>query len=250
MRRKNGTPCQRQLSISSLIAANVSVRESAQRPALRDTQGSTGRRCSPCPYCPSTTFFGVIALIDRSAFTFSWRMNSAVIIAGTSMATSATSCVPWFWMMSRTAPACLVVRRASLDPQLLRDRDLHALDMVAIPQRLEHRVREAENEQILNGLFAEVVVDAIDLRLVEVLVDELVQRLGRLQIATERLLDDEARPVFRAVAGAGGAAGRARFAESLDGRRKDVRRQRQVEDAVGRLAAVLLELRDACGERP
>ena len=72
----------------------------------------------------------------------------------------------------------LVVRRAPFDPEILGDGDLHALHVVAIPQRLEHRVRESEDEQVLDGLLAEVVVDAVDLRLVEVLVNELIQRLG------------------------------------------------------------------------
>ena len=63
----------------------------------------------------------------------------------------------------------LVVSRASFDTQLLRHGDLNALDMVAIPERLEEGVREAEDEQVLHRLLAEVVVDAVDLRLVEYL---------------------------------------------------------------------------------
>ena len=162
-------------------------------------------------------------------------MNSAVIIAGTSIATSAIELRAVILDDVAHRARLLVVRRASFDAQLLRHRDLHALDVIAIPQRLEHGVREAEDEQVLHRLLAEIVVDAVDLRLVEVFVDELIQRFGRLQIATERLLDDEARPVLGAVAVAGGAAAKSGVAEPLDRRRKYVRRKRQVEDAIRRL---------------
>ena len=61
----------------------------------------------------------------------------------------------------------LVERAATLDPDLLGDRDLHVVDVPAVPDRLEHPVREAEGQDVLHGLLAEVVVDAEDLRLVE-----------------------------------------------------------------------------------
>ena len=41
--------------------------------------------------------------------------------------------------------------------------DLHVVDVIAIPERLDDVVREAEDHQVLDGLFAEVVVDAVDL---------------------------------------------------------------------------------------
>jgi hypothetical protein len=37
----------------------------------------------------------------------------------------------------------------------------------SVPQRLEHAVGEAERQHVLDGLLAQVVVDAEDLRLVE-----------------------------------------------------------------------------------
>jgi hypothetical protein len=42
------------------------------------------------------------------------------------------------------------------------------VDVLAVPHRLEDAVGEAEDEKVLDGLLAEVVVDAVDLRLVEV----------------------------------------------------------------------------------
>ena len=74
-----------------------------------------------------------------------------------------------------------VVARAPLDADGLGRGDLHVIDVAPVPDRLEHAVGEAEHQQVLDGLLAEVVIDAEDLRLVEVLVQQRVQlaRAGR-----------------------------------------------------------------------
>ena len=64
-------------------------------------------------------------------------------------------------------PGVVVVARAALDPYVLGGRDLHAVDKVAVPHRLEQSVGEPEGHQVLNRLFAEVVVDPEDLGLPE-----------------------------------------------------------------------------------
>jgi hypothetical protein len=52
-----------------------------------------------------------------------------------------------------TDRACLLVEAAApLDAEALRHRDLHALDVVAVPDRLDERVREAEEEEVLHRL--------------------------------------------------------------------------------------------------
>ena len=56
---------------------------------------------------------------------------------------------------------------APLDADLLGDGDLHVVDVLAVPERLEEAVREAEDEEVLDRLLAEVVIDAEDLRLGE-----------------------------------------------------------------------------------
>src|SRR5215207_9912337 len=115
--------------------------------------------------------------------------------------------------------------------------------MVAVPQRLEHRVGEAEDEQVLHRLLAEVVVDAVDLLLVEPAVHERVELARRGEVAPERLLDDEARPALarRLV--------EPRLPERRDDRRKRGRRQREIEHAAADEAVLLLDLLDAPGER-
>ena len=86
----------------------------------------------------------------------------------------------------------LVERAATLHVERLRHRHLHAADVVAVPHRLEERVREAEHEEILDRFLAEVVVDAEDVVLGEHLVEGLVEVDRRLQVASERLLHHDA----------------------------------------------------------
>ncbi len=70
------------------------------------------------------------------------------------------------------------------------------IDIVSVPHVLKDAVSEPEHQDVLHRLFAEVVVDAEDLVFAEHLVHLVVQRLGRLQIMTERLLDNDADPIF------------------------------------------------------
>src|SRR5690349_18707071 len=88
----------------------------------------------------------------------------------------------------------LVELAASFDADLLGDGDLDVVDRLARPERLEEAVREPEDQEVLNGLFPEVVIDAEDLRFVERLRDGVVEHARARQIVTEGLLDDGARP--------------------------------------------------------
>ena len=56
---------------------------------------------------------------------------------------------------------------AALDAEILGHGDLHALDVIAVPDRLEEGVGEAEIEQVLDRFLAEIVVDAEDRLFVE-----------------------------------------------------------------------------------
>ena len=69
--------------------------------------------------------------------------------------------------MSRDRAGLLVERAAALDPERLGHRDLHVVDVAPVPERLEDAVAEPEDHQVADGLLAQVVVDAVDLRLVE-----------------------------------------------------------------------------------
>ena len=63
--------------------------------------------------------------------------------------------------------------------------------MVAVPDRLEEPVGEAEGQDVLGSLLAQEVVDPEDLLLIEYLVQLAVQPPGRGQVGAERLLHDD-----------------------------------------------------------
>ena len=56
----------------------------------------------------------------------------------------------------------LVEAGAARDRQRLGHVDLDVVDVVAVPDRLEEAVREAQREDVLDGLLAEEVVDPED----------------------------------------------------------------------------------------
>src|ERR1700680_1892959 len=81
----------------------------------------------------------------------------------------------------------------STDAELLRHRDLNAFNVIPVPHRFQERVREPKIQQILNRLFAEEMVDAIDRRLCKGLMKGPVECLRRGEVTAERLFDDHAR---------------------------------------------------------
>ena len=60
-----------------------------------------------------------------------------------------------------------IKRRPLLHAEALRGGDLNVIDVVAIPKRLEDAVPESQHQKILNRVFPQKMIDAIDLRLVE-----------------------------------------------------------------------------------
>ena len=57
-------------------------------------------------------------------------------------------------------PGLLVELAARSHPDRLRRADLDVFDVVPVPKRLENAVREAEHQDVLDRLLAEIVVDA------------------------------------------------------------------------------------------
>ena len=90
---------------------------------------------------------------------------------------------------------------AILDAEALGHRDLDAREVVAVPDRLEHRVREPQVEDLLQAHLPEVVVDPVELRLVDVLVQLGGERARGGEVVAERLLDDDARGLRQAGLG-------------------------------------------------
>src|ERR1700722_13058794 len=88
----------------------------------------------------------------------------------------------------------LVVKASTpLNAKVLRHRDLDALDVVPIPERLNKRVGEAECQHVVQCAFSEIVVDTKDVGLIENAEQDFVEFLSRCQIMSEGFLHDDAR---------------------------------------------------------
>ena len=109
---------------------------------------------------------------------------------------------------------------AILDPKALGHRDLHAREVVSVPHRLEHRVGEAQVQDLFEAHLAEEVVDPIQLRLLHEPVQFSGQRARGGDIVAERLLHHDP----------GALAEQLRACEALHDRREQRRRYLQVED--------------------
>ena len=92
---------------------------------------------------------------------------------------------------------------AMADAEFFIDGNLDMVDMIAIPDRLEHPVGKAQHQDVLDGFLAEIVIDPVNLLLVDELEQFSVQRFRRGEISAERLFDHEPPPraVFSQHAG-------------------------------------------------
>ena len=108
---------------------------------------------------------------------------------------------------------------AVVDPEVLRHRDLDRRHVVAVPDRLERRVREPQVEDLRQAHLAEEVVDPVQLGLVDVRMDLLVELARGREVVPERLLDDDARVLGQPGAG-----------EARDDGAEQERRDLEVED--------------------
>ena len=122
----------------------------------------------------------------------------------------------------------VVETAAVLDAEVLGHRHLHVGDVLAVPDRLEDRVGEAQVGDVHHRLLAEEVVDAQDLVLLENLMQLGVELSGRLQVVAEGLLDNDPRVL-----------GRSGLAEPADDGCEQRRRDLEVEHRV----LVVLDLR-------
>ncbi len=123
-------------------------------------------------------------------------------------------------------PGLLIVAAAAAHAVAFGHGDLDALHQVAVPQGLEDVVGEAEDQEVLDRLLAQVVVDPVNLGFFEMAVQQLIEILGRLRVAAEGL--------FHHQTGPAGAVVQLRLAQAGDGRSAGLRGQGQVKDAVSR----------------
>src|SRR3954467_2092951 len=99
------------------------------------------------------------------------------------------------------------------------------IDETPVPHRLEDAIAEAEDQHILDGFFAEVVIDAIDLALAQHAADLGVQRFCTRQVVAKRFFVNKA---TEAVLFAG-QAGTAELASDLA---KEARTGSEIEEGI------------------
>jgi hypothetical protein len=69
------------------------------------------------------------------------------------------------------------------------------VDIAAVPHGLEDAVGKPENQNVLNGLFSQVMIDTVDLIVADYGEKRRIQGARRFEIVAERLLDDDAAPM-------------------------------------------------------
>ena len=133
------------------------------------------------------------------------------------MARNATTCSKMVLHHVADGASLFVKLAASLDAELFRHRDLHAVNVIAVPDGLEKAVGKAEDQQVLDRLLAEIVVDAKDVVLGKHLMQGVVQLACRHQVAAEGFFQNHAR-----------IPGAPRVGKALDDNRKHAGWYRQV----------------------
>ena len=61
----------------------------------------------------------------------------------------------------------LVITHAAFHANKFGRRNLHVVYIATVPQRLENTIAEAERQNVLNRFLAQVMVDAVHLRLIK-----------------------------------------------------------------------------------
>src|SRR5450759_4012362 len=127
------------------------------------------------------------------------------------------------------ATGAFVKRASAFHAEILSQRDLDAGHEVAVPDRFEEGIGEAEIKDIHDRLLPEVVVDAEDRVCREQRQRDAVELPRGSQVATERFCDDDARLI-----------GQTRSTEPFDYRREQRRRNGEIVRRVPGIAQRLL----------
>src|ERR1700757_5218443 len=139
----------------------------------------------------------------------------------------------------------VVVIAAAADGKRFGDRDLNVVDVIAIPDRLEQSVGEAQHHDVLHRLLAEIVIDAENLVFLENAEELLIERMGAGEVGAKRLFDDHAPPrtapraVTRAI-----FAGQPGLTKMKADWRKASRRGGQIKQAITERSALAFDARE------
>jgi hypothetical protein len=93
----------------------------------------------------------------------------------------------------RAGPVIIVA--ALFDADGFSHRNLHVIDVPAIPDGLKDPVCKTERQNILHRFFSQIMIDAVDLVFAGNFQKVLIQGLGGIEIVPEGFFDDHAPPV-------------------------------------------------------
>ena len=116
---------------------------------------------------------------------------------------------------------------------------------MGVPDRFEDQIGEAQHQNVLYGVLAEVVVDPVDLILLEVAVQLQVERFGGVEVPPERLLQHHVAPRTPVL----------RFGQQpgvrkvFQNRRIELRRHRQIDRPVRGQFTAAFELVQTAAQR-
>ena len=136
----------------------------------------------------------------------------------------------------------VVVARTAAESDVLGHGDLDTVHVVAVPDRLVELVGEAQGEDVLHGLLAQIVVDAEHRLLREDAVDHGIEFPGAGQVVSEGLLDHDPAPPSVLGVGQPGTL------QLLAHHREGVRWDREVEGVVAARAALGVQLLQCLGQ--
>src|SRR5262249_44411118 len=77
--------------------------------------------------------------------------------------------------------------------------DMHVINILVVPDGFEARIGEAEDQHVLDGLFAQVVIDAVELLLTDYLEQLAIQGTRGRCIMPKRLFDNDPTPATLAL---------------------------------------------------
>ena len=141
--------------------------------------------------------------------------------------------------------ACIIIASARADPEAFRHRDLHTINVFAIPEWLEDRVTKSLHKQILHGFLPEVVVDTVNLSFLEDAADHLIQLMSRLQVPAKRFFDDN----LRGKLSADMRLSHTTTSKVFNNRLKNARWCRDIEHALHIAPQALFDFINLLGER-
>jgi hypothetical protein len=120
----------------------------------------------------------------------------------------------------------IIITTARFDADLFSDRNLHVIDIISVPDRLENAVAKAENQNILHGFLAEIMIDAENLIFLKDRAQFFIQSFSRFQIAPERFFKNETPPLFFIV------FGKFNFIDLTNDFAEENRRRREIKEII------------------